>query len=94
MKKDKIVIACKHCHDQGQPVLVAMYTVSDQCYQFFCGRDDHDVDDADPIHFHHLLKNDLSLQKLIELEHEFVAERDSSSDAWKIRPLKDDEIGN
>jgi hypothetical protein len=48
--QNPIVIACKHCVEQGAPVLLLAYTSTDERYQLVCGREHESAEDAVTVH--------------------------------------------
>ena len=85
-------LICKHCECSQRPILLVVYTSSDGTYQFLCGEDDHlSEDDADPIHVSHVVHDDPTVRKLLEISQDFMAERETHDSEWVITFVDIDE---
>lgn len=84
MKPSKMALICCHCEKRGRPILLVAFTADDGIYQFLCGEDGHDVDDADPIHQSHVVVDDPTIAPLLLIDKTFEAERDSVTSPWRI----------
>ncbi|WP_284166172.1 hypothetical protein [Frigidibacter sp. SD6-1] len=79
-----MALICKHCEKRERPILFVAYTPSDGIYQFLCGEDGHEVDDADPIHIDHVAQDDPSVVELFKHDVLFEAERESEQHPWRL----------
>ena len=82
--KNPMGLICTHCERGDKPILLVAYTASDGVFQFLCGEDGHGVDDADPIHLHHVVSDDPSVACLLGIERTFEAERASINHPWTM----------
>ncbi|MEO9968573.1 MAG: hypothetical protein ABJG15_01880 [Hyphomonadaceae bacterium] len=84
-------IICSHCEDGKEPIKEVCFTEVDGLYQFMCGREDHTVAEAWPIHSSHVFEENAGLKFLLALQRNFLAERTSCPDGWKISFVDIDE---
>ena len=87
---ENLSIICTHCEKRERPILLVDYSPKLKSYQFMCGESGHGVDDADPIHLHHVLEDDETIRELLTIERAFEAERASVNDPWRITFIEDD----
>jgi hypothetical protein len=81
---DKMALICKHCEKGERPILYVAHTACDGVFQFLCGEDGHDVDDADPIHISHVIQDDPTVLKLLSIRESFEADRETKKSEWDI----------
>jgi hypothetical protein len=93
-KQNPIVIACKHCVEQGAPVLLAACTATDGHYQLMCGGDHESSDDAVTVHYSVLSNEDPTLLQFLSFAsaRDFLAERKDVASTWKITELNIDDM--
>ena len=61
-----------------------MYSKERNEFQFMCGKDDHSIDNVDPIHVDHVFEDDPSLVPLAFIRTSFVAQRLAEANHWTI----------
>ena len=84
--REQGAVSCMHVLDGEEIVRVVVHT-SDGVWQFMCGRLDHRENEGAMVGLNHLLEKDLSLEAIMDLPENFVAERLSLQSAWKRAPI-------
>jgi len=86
--KKTACIVCSHVLNHA-PILFVSHDKEDSMWQFLCGKEEHDENDAKVISLEEVTVIDNSVNDLYEMPLGFCATRNKATEAWK--PFKNED---
>lgn len=81
--KNTTCIVCSHIIEHQSPILFVSHDEEDGVWQFLCGAENHEIEEAKIISLFEATNIDQSINDLSEMPLGFGATRDSINDIWQ-----------
>ena len=78
-----LCITCNHVITRERPILYVTHDSEDGTWQFMCGKDDHDITNAQMVSLLNIIEIDNTVNDLYEMPVGYGAEREATTDKWK-----------